>query len=213
MAKEATTRRHEHEPEVEERDVVVNPLAQSATTVTPDGPTPPTNIPGQIGMRPPTTAGLTPIDDGAAGALTAFATPSAGGAPYEGAGTEVVVTAASANPGPGGQLQTVSDLGNFTTTPNASHASSLTGGAAPTIGSLAPASPASGVGTLALTVTGANFTRNSQVYVGGAPQATTYVSATSLTVAAAPKKATAGAVPVQVVNSGVGSAASNWTFT
>lgn len=208
MAKEATARKHE----VEEQDVV-NPLTQSVTTVTPDGPTPPTNMTGQIGMRPPTTAGLTPIDHGPAGALTAFAAPSAGGAAYEGAGTEVVVTATVPNPSPYGQLQTVSDLGAYTTTPNASHASSLSGGAAPTIGSLAPASTASGAGSISLAVTGTGFTRNSQVYIGGVPQATTYVSATSLTVPAAPKKATAGTVPVVVVNSGVGSAATNWTFT
>ena len=187
-------------------------MAQSATTVTPDGPTPPTNYTGQIGMRPPTTAGLNPVDDGTAGPLTAFAAPSvAGGAAYEGAGTEVVVTA------PGSRVEcptvAVSDLGNFTATPNASHASSLTGGAAATVTGLAPASPASGTGTVPLTVTGTNFTRASQVYINGAPQQTVFVSATSLTVAAAPRKATAGAVPVTVVTSGVSSAASNWTFT
>jgi hypothetical protein len=186
-------------------------MAQSATTVTPDGPTPPTNYTGQAGMRPPTTGGLSPVDDGTAGSALVFAAPSNGGVAYEGAGTEVAVTA------PGSRVEcptvAVSDLGNYTTTPNAQHASSLTGAAAPTVTGLAPASPVSGTGTLALTVTGTNFTRASQVYVGGVPQQTVFVSATSLTVAAAPKKATAGAVPVTVVNSGVSSAASNWTFT
>jgi hypothetical protein len=188
-------------------------MAQSAATVTPDGPTPPTNFTGQIGMRPPTTAGLNPIDDGVAGPLTAFAAPSAGGTPFEGAGTEVVFTAASANPSGYGQLQTVSDLGNYTTTPNASHASSLNGAVAATITGLAPASPASGPGSVALTVTGTGFTRASQVYLAGAPQSTVWVSATSLTVANAPKKATAGTVPVTVMTGGVSTAATNWTFS
>jgi hypothetical protein len=64
-------------------------------------------------------------------------------------------------------------------------------------------------------VTGTNFNRSSVVYVNGIAQTTNYVSATSLTVTNAPKKATAGTVPVTVVN-GVGgtpSNATNWTFT
>jgi hypothetical protein len=189
-------------------------MAQSATTVTPDGPTPPTNFTGQIGMRPPTTAGLNPIDDGAAGVLTAFAAPSAGGAPYEGAGTEVVVTATSTNPSPFGQTQTVSDLGNFTATPNADHASSLSPSTPPAITGLVPASTASGAGTVALEVDGTHFTPQSVVYVNGVAQATVFVSATKLTVAAAPKKAAAGTLPVTVVTGGaITTAPTNWTFT
>jgi hypothetical protein len=186
-------------------------MAQSALTVTPDGPTPPTNFTGQVGMRPPTTAGLNPIDDGVAGTLTAFAAPSAGGNPYEGAGTEVVYTApGSLSYAP---TVTVSDLGNYTATPNASHASSLNGSAAATITALAPPSPASGPGNVALTVTGTGFTRASQVYINGNPQSTVWVSPTSLTVANAPKKATAGTQAVTVMTGGVSTAATNWTFS
>jgi hypothetical protein len=47
-------------------------MAQSTTTLTPDGPTPPTNY-SCVGMRPPTTAGLAQVDDGAPGTLTSFA--------------------------------------------------------------------------------------------------------------------------------------------
>ena len=187
-------------------------MAQSATTVTPDGPTPPTNFTGQIGMRPPTTAGLNPIDDGAAGNPLLFATPSAGGNPYEGAGTEVSVVA----PGSRAECPTVavSDLGNYTTSPNGDHASSLTPTNAATITTLAPQNVASGAGNSALTVTGTNFTPQSVVYVNGVAQTTVYVSKTSLTVAAAPKKATAGNLPVTVVTAGATTTApTNWVFT
>jgi len=187
-------------------------MAQSATTVTPDGPTPPTNFTGQVGMRPPTTAGLNPIDDGAAGALTAFAAPSAGGTAFEGAGSEVVVTA----PGSRAECptQSVSDLGAFTSQPNGDQASSLSPTTAPAITSLAPQNVASGAGNSALTVTGTNFIPQSVVYVNGVAQTTVYVSKTSLTVAAAPKKATAGTLPVTVVTAGaITTAATNWTFT
>lgn len=186
-------------------------MAQSATTVTPDGPTPPTNFTGQVGMRPPTTAGLNPIDDGAAGSQLLFAAPVSGAA-FEGAGTEVSVVA----PGSRAEAPTVavSDLGNYTATPNGDHASSLSPTTAPAITSLAPQNVASGVGNSALTVTGTNFTPQSVVYVNGVAQTTVYVSKTSLTVAAAPKKATAGTLPVTVVTAGaITTAATNWTFT
>lgn len=177
-------------------------MAQSNATVTPDGPTPPTNFTGQIGMRPPTTGGLNPIDDGAAGTGTAFATPSAGGTAYEGAGTEVVATSSVPNPSPAGQMQTVSDLGNYTTTPNGQHASSLSPTTNPALASISPTSTTSGGGTVALTCTGTNFTRQSVIYVNGVAQATTFVSSTSLT-ATVTKKATAGTWPVTVVTGGV----------
>jgi hypothetical protein len=66
---------------------------------------------------------------------------------------------------------------------------------------------------VALTVTGTGFTRASQVYINGNPQSTVWVSATSLTVANAPKKATAGTQVVTVMTGGVSTAVSNWTFT
>src|SRR5258708_5242903 len=120
-------------------------MAQSATTVTPDGPTPPTNFTGQVGMRPPSTAGLNPIDDGAAGSQLVFAAPSAGGTAYEGAGTEVSVVA------PGSRVEcptvAVSDLGAYTTQPNQQHASSLSPATVPALVSIAPTSTVSGAGT------------------------------------------------------------------
>jgi hypothetical protein len=239
-------------------------MAQSALTVTPPSPTPPTNM-SFTGATPPNPPNFTKntyadaadnnifntypppyFDDGAAGSLTAFAAntaalasgtgataggtegsypgaangvvPASTSVPHEGAGTEVVVTATSTNPGPNGQLQTVSCLGAYTTTPNASHASYLTGTAGvatPTTSAASGASNVSGAGTTLLTVTGTNFNRSSVVYVNGVAQQTNYVSATSLTVTNAQKRATAGTLPVTVVN-GVGgtpSNATNWTFT
>jgi hypothetical protein len=51
------------------------------------------------------------------------------------------------------------------------------------------------------------------IWVNEIPYATTFVSSTSLT-ASAPKKASAGTLPVRVVTGGVVTTASqNWTFT
>ena len=240
-------------------------MAQSALTVTPPNPTPPTNM-SCTGATPPnppnytknTYADYAPdtdfdtypppyFDDGAAGALTLFATntaalasgsgataggtegsypgatngvvPASTSVAHEGAGTEVVVTTTYTPAYSGAPahypLVTVSDLGNYTTTPNASHASYLSAGTAPTItGAPAPNNTASGTGTVAITVTGTGFNRSSVVYVDGVAQTTNYVSATSLTVANAPKKATAGTSSVTVANGGgTPSSASTWTFT
>jgi len=187
-------------------------MAQSALTVTPPNPTPPTNF-SSIGITPPTSiepaASLPFTDDGTAGPLTLLAAPWSG-VPNEAAGTEVVVTAA-------GSLVVaptvaVSVLGNYTATPNASHASSLTGGTAATLTGVS-AGGASGSGTTLLTCTGTGFNRSSVVVVGGIPQATNFVSATSLTVTKAPKKLTAGTVPVFVSTQGFNTATQNWTFT
>lgn len=193
-------------------------MAQSAVTVTPPNPTPPTNFASVfLGTTPPTAPTQTVIDDGTAGTVTVFAAKRTSvdntGFPSvdsEGLGTETLYTA----PGSRAECPTVSVscLGAYTTTPNAQHASSLSPGPA-TITTLAPQSVASGVGTSALTVTGTNFTKQSVVYVNGVAQTTVYVSPTSLTVAAAPKKATAGSLPVTVVTAGtVATAATNWTF-
>ena len=154
----------------------------------------------------PGAGGVTPPNahfNGAVPASTSMA--------HEAAGTEVVVTS------PGSlataPTQQVSVLGAYTSTPNASHASYLSAGTAPSITGLS-AGGVSGVGTTALTVTGTGFTRASEVYVNGVKQNTNYVSATSLTVAGAPKKLTAGTSAVTVVNAGgTPSAPSNWTFT
>ena len=237
-------------------------MAQSALTVTPPSPTPPTNM-SFTGATPPNPPNYTKLtmadwydnttfntnpppffDDGTAGSLTAFAAntaalasgtgataggtegsypgaangvvPASTSVAHEAAGTEVVVTS------PGSlataPTQQVSVLGSYTTTPNASHASYLTGTAGvntPTTSAASGASNVSGAGTTLLTVTGTNFNRSSVVYVNGVAQTTNYVSATSLTVTNAPKRATAGTLPVTVIN-GVGgtpSNATNWTFT
>ena len=180
------------------------------------------------------------FDDGAAGALITFAAntaalasgtgataggtegtypgaangvvPASTSVAHEGAGSEVAVTA----PGSRAECPTVSvsDMGSYTTTPNAQHASSLSPSTNPAISSLAPQNVASGSGTSALTVTGTNFTKQSVVYVNGVAQTTNFVSPTSLTVAAAPKRLTAGTQPVTVVTGGVVTTApTNWTFT
>jgi hypothetical protein len=187
-------------------------MAQSTTTVTPDGPTPPTNFPGFVGMHPPTTAGLSPVDDGTPGSGLVFASVLSG-TPNEGAGTEVAVTANVPNPSPAGQLVMVSDLGAYTTSPNRDHASSLSPATNPTLASISPTSTVSGAGTQLLTATGTGFTKLSQIVVNGVPQATTFVSATSLT-ATVQKKASAGTWPVTVLTGGaVVTAPQTWTFT
>jgi hypothetical protein len=250
-------------------------MAQSALTVTPPSPTPPTNM-SFTGATPPNPPNFTKLtyanyngggampsyitnpppffDDGTAGALHTFAAntaalasgtgatsggtegsypgaasgavPASTSVAHEGAGTEVTVLAPGniiyTYPGGGtldmsrtastGPVQTALTLAAG---PNASHASTLSGSAVPTTSAASGASNVSGAGTTLLTVTGTNFNRSSVVYVNGIAQTTNYVSATSLTVTNAPKRATAGTLPVTVVN-GVGGTPSNatsWTFT
>jgi hypothetical protein len=107
-------------------------------------------------------------------------------------------------------------MGNYTNLvtggPNASHASNISNPGTSTIGSLS-AGGASGAGTTLLTVTGTNFRRDSVVSVNGVPQTTNYASLTSLSVTNAPKKATAGNLPVTVTTGGVTTAPTNWVFT
>jgi hypothetical protein len=101
--------------------------------------------------------------------------------------------------------------------PNASHASSLSPATplTPTTTGASGASNVSGVGNTLLTVTGTNYDRTSTVYLNGVAQITNYVSPTSLTVTNAAKRATAGTVPVYVINgsSGIQTATVNWTLT
>lgn len=210
-------------------------MAHNNLTVTNPNPTPPTNF-VNTGATAPNPATFDPLcyadyqadsdfdtnpppyyDDGTAGSLAAFAAKKAalavGGTSvdHEGLGTEVVVTITT--PNPNAPLIMASCLGNYTSTPNASHASCLSSAVTPTITSLS-AGGVSGAGTTSLTVTGTNFNRSSVVYVNGIAQNTNYVSATSLTVATAPKKTSAGNLPVTVTtNSGVPTAATNWVFT
>jgi hypothetical protein len=197
-------------------------MAQNILTVTPPNPTPPTNF-SFLGQTPPNAPTQLAVDDGTAQATTAFAakTASADNTNFpsvdaEGRGTEVVVTQTySANTyNPAGPLVTVSDLGNYTTTPNAQHASSLSPAANAILTSLGTTSTVSGTGTVSQTVTGTGFTKQSVIYVNGAPQTTTFNSGTSLTAPAVTKKPAAGTWPVTVVTGGaVVTAPQTWTFT
>jgi hypothetical protein len=185
-------------------------MAQSALTVTPTNPTPPTNF-SFLGTTPPVSPAQVAVDDGSAGAGTAFAAKLASAdntnfpsLDAEGRGTEVVVTQgySAGIYNPAGPLMTVSCLGSYTTTPNAQHASSLSPSSNPTLVSISPTSTASGSGTVTITCTGTMFTKQSVVYANGVAQPTTYVSATSLT-AAVTKKSSAGTWLIKVVTGSV----------
>jgi|KBSMisStandDraft_5_1062788.scaffolds.fasta_scaffold353396_2 hypothetical protein len=161
-----------------------------------------------------------------AGALTAFAVKVAAantaGAPgagvsvdHEGRGAEVPLSVSS----------TLQSGATFTTTwvvlnppayssnPNATHASSLSATVASTLTGVTGASNVSGTGTTSLTATGTLFNRSSVLYVNGIAQNTQYVSPTSLTVATASKKLTAGTLPCYVVTNGGVTSTVNWTLT
>lgn len=192
-------------------------MAQSAITVTPPNPTPPTNM-SFLGTTPPTAPAQPAADDGAAGTLTVFAakTASSDNANFpsvdaEGKGTEVTVVA----PGSRVEAPTIafSDLGSYTATPNAQHASSLSPTTNPTLASITPTTAVSGAsGTTALTaVTGVGFTKQSVVYANGVAVPTVFVSSTTLT-ATMPKKTSAGTWPITVVTGGVVTTAPQ-TFT
>ncbi|HZD62100.1 MAG TPA: hypothetical protein VE200_04820 [Xanthobacteraceae bacterium] len=193
-------------------------MAQSAITVTPPNPTPPTNF-SFLGTTPPTAPAQPAVDDGTAGTLTVFAAKTASSdnanfpsVDHEGKGTEVTVVA----PGSRVEAPTISfsDLGSYTTTPNAQHASSLSPATNPTLTSVTGASNVSGVGTTTLTATGVGFTRQSQIVSNGVTYPTTFVSSTSLTAANVTKKTTAGTLPVYVLTGGVVQTNTvNWTFT
>jgi len=151
------------------------------------------------------------------------AVPAASSVAHEGSGSEVTVLA------PGNITHTyvvgTLDMSRSASTgltltagtlnvPNATHASATAVAATPTISGVS-AGGVSGIGTTLLTVTGTNYVRQSIVYVDGIAQNTNYVSATSLTVAGAPKKLTAGnrAVTVQNGVGGVTTAPTNWVFS
>ncbi len=186
-------------------------MAQSELTVTPVGPTPPTNM-SFVGQRPPTAPGLPFVDDGAAGTVTAFAAPTSGQA-HEAAGTEVIVVAGT-DPDPNHRTTTVSVLGAYTATPNKDHASAKAPAVAPTItGLVPPTTLAAGGGTMALTVNGTGFRPDSVIYVNSIAYPTTYYDATKLNAQNVQKRTTAGTLPVTVVTGGVATSATNWTFT
>lgn len=197
-------------------------MSQSALTVTPENPTPPTNL-SCVGTTPPTDSAQAYADDGytSPGAnTTVFAakTAAAGSGTSvdaEGKGTETSSTMTYASGimlGAAGATVMVGTTAAYTTTPNISHASTLTPATNPTLTTATP-STASGAGNATVTATGVGFTRQSVIWVNEIPYPTTFVSSTSLT-ASAPKKASAGTLPVRVVTGGVVTTASqNWTFT
>jgi hypothetical protein len=123
----------------------------------------------------------------------------------EASGTVVVVTA----PGSvaAAPTQSISVMGNYTTSPNSSAPSS-----ASQIYTLSPQNLTAAAGNNALTVTGRGFNSGSVVSVAAVAQTTVFVSSTVLTVAAAPKKATPGNQAVIVTTDGVASGVVNWVF-
>jgi hypothetical protein len=196
-------------------------MSQSALTVTPENPTPPTNL-SCVGTTPPTDPAQAYADDGytSPGANTTVfavkvaAAGSGTSVEHEGRGTETSSTVTPPATGYDQPVDTVmvGSTAAYTTVPNTAHASSLSPATNPTLTTATP-STASGGGNATVTATGVGFTRQSVIWVNEIPYPTTYVSSTSLT-ASAPKKATAGTLPVRVVTGGVVTTASqNWTFT
>jgi hypothetical protein len=199
-------------------------MAQSAITVTPPNPTPPTNM-SFLGTTPPLAPAQPAADDGTAGTLGLFAAKIASvdnanfpSVDHEGRGNELSVTA----PGSRAECPTIAvscgpvlpaqTVGGAPVSPNQLHASSLSPSTNPTLTTAGP-STASGTGNATVTATGVGFTKQSVIFVNGISYPTTFVSSTSLT-ASAPKKATAGTLPVNVVTGGAVTTASvNWTFT
>src|SRR6188508_2338540 len=162
-------------------------MAQSAITVTPTSPTPPSNM-SFLGTTPPTAPAQPVADDGAAGTLTVFAAKTASSdnanfpsVEHEGKGTEVTVVA----PGSRAEAPTIafSDLGSYTQYPNQQHASSLSPATNPTLSTAGPTT-ASGAGNATVTATGVGFTKQSVIWVNGIAYPTTFVSSTSLTASA-----------------------------
>jgi hypothetical protein len=162
------------------------------------------------------TAGGT---EGSYPGAAAGAVPAATSVPHEGAGTEVVVTytypPAYVGAPPHPPLQVVSDLGNYTTNPNGTHASSenVAPAAAPTITGLLPAAPTAIGGDTQLTVNGTNFRNGAVVNLDGVPQQTTYVSPTQLKVNKAARRTTAGVIGVTVRVGTTTTGSTAWTFT
>jgi hypothetical protein len=205
--------RHDDDTQVMERSArgapeqlaVTSGNPASGVTVTVVNPSPPTNYSYLSYGSPPSPPGSPFVDDGTAGAITAIAAPTSG--PVAEASGNVVVNNANPN------AVSLSTMGTYTTTPNASHPSGQAPATLPTITALAPASTPGTGGTMLLTVTGTGFQQNSLVAVNGVAQTTNYVSPTTLEAPNAPKRTSAGTSPVTVVTNGTPTAATNWTFT
>jgi hypothetical protein len=179
-------------------------MAQSEATVTVANPTPPTNISCVSPGSAPSADGLAQIGAGVPVAPTAIATPVSGPA-AEATGTVVIDT------DPGGT--SISVMGNFTATPNGSHATMAAPAVNATITGLVPATQVGVGGSGPLTVNGTGFTPQSVVSVNGVPQTTQFNSATQLKVLNAPRRSSAGNLPVIVTTGSYSTAATNWAFT
>lgn len=205
-------------------------MAQSAVTVTAPNPTPPTNL-SFVGATPPLDAAQAAADDGyvvgtsdtqANRILFAAKTAAAGAgtsvdAEGRGAETSFTQTYSTAIYNPSGAL-VMAGAGPALAAapampqPNQNHASSLSPATNPTLTSVS-AGGASGGGNATCTATGVGFTRQSVLNINGINYPTTFTSSTTIS-ASAPKKATAGSVPVVVITGGVvQTAPQNWTFT
>jgi hypothetical protein len=197
-------------------------MSQSPLTVTPENPTPPTNL-SCVGASPPLDPAQAAVDDGwvSPGAnynVFAAKTAAAGAGTSvdaEGKGTEILVTQtySASIYNPNGPLLTDSCGIPYTTQPNQSHASSLSPATNPTLASIAPTTSVHGTAPVTMTATGVGFNKQSAIVIGGVKQATTFVSSTSLTCQATPPAA-AGAPAVTVVTGGVVTTApQTWTIT
>ena len=179
-------------------------------TVTVANPTPPTNYSYNNYGTPPTAPGAPFVDDGTGGATTAIATPLSVNPPKgpasEATGTVVIDPDTNTSP-------SITVMGAYTNTPNASHPSSAAPATAPAITSLSPNNIAGTGGTTTLIVNGTGFEPQSQIYIGGVPVYTFFIMSTQITGHNCPKRTSAGTTPVTVVTGGVASAASTWTFT
>ncbi|HEX3412874.1 MAG TPA: IPT/TIG domain-containing protein [Stellaceae bacterium] len=197
-------------------------MAQSATTVTPENPTPPTNL-SCVGATPPLDPAQAAVDDGwvSPGSnynVFAAKTAAAGAGTSvdaEGKGNEVLVTQtySSSIYLPNGPLLTDSCGPAYSPNPNQNHASSLSPATNPTLTSIAPTTSVHGTAAITMTATGTGFTKQSAITIGGVKQATTFVSSTSLTCLATPPAA-AGTPAVAVITGGaVITAPQTWTIT
>lgn len=189
---------------------VTSGAAMSALTVTVANPTPPTNIAYDVYGTPPTPASMTFKDDGVPVAPTVIATPLSVVAPQ---GTVAEATGSVVIDNDQNNTQSVTVMGTYTNSPNATHPSTQAPTVLPTITALAPNNIAGTGGTATLTVTGTGFTPSSVVNLAGVPQQTNYISATSLSVSNAAKRTSAGNIAVTVVTGGTATAATNWVFT
>jgi len=214
-------------------------MAQSALTVTPENPTPPTNL-SFVGATPPLDPAQAAADDGIALTIPNSGNLGAanGATLNEPSGNRNVFAAKTAAAGSGTSVDaegkgaetlftqtypatvyapitlTMDGAGAvYTTSPNRDHASSLSPATNPTLSSISPTTSVHGTGAITMTATGVGFTPQSKIVINGVAQKTTFVSSTSLTCTATPPAA-AGAIPVTVVTGGVvTTAAQTWTIT